>query len=178
MLKLKNIKWQNHIACLSLIFISQLLLSCGYQLQKPLQIDAAAQPIYIDGDLVLVLQLKRALSANGIKTSKTLSGAGSMATVYLTEDDVRSYSISGDGRNAETLRKISASIEWLAINNGNGDSAANEERTLLANSIVSTEMVQIQNPDNVAAQASESELQLEKMRAILAEKIINLMRYR
>lgn len=149
---------------------------CGYQLQKPLSINNAEQPVYVDGDLLLALALKRQLALNNISTSKRLSDAGSVVSVGLIDDDSRSYSISLDGRNAEVLRTMKASIEWRSVNSKKTNTSDNRE--LLARSIVSAEQVQIQNPDNVTAQTRETESISKEMRETLAAKMLNLMRYR
>lgn len=182
MLKTKNQKTKIanslmiKLAAIKLILILAITIlpsGCGYQLQKPLSINTAEQPVYVDGDLLLALALKRQLALNNISTSKKLSNAGSVVSVAIVDDDSRSYSISLDGRNAEVLRTMKASIEWRSV-----DSKKTNSRELLPRSVVSTEQVQIQNPDNVTAQTREAESIGKEMRETLVQKMLNLMRYR
>lgn len=149
---------------------------CGYQLQKPVSINNAEQPVYVDGDLLLALALKRQLTLNNIGTSKRLSSAGSVVSVALIDDDSRSYSISLDGRNAEVLRTMKASIEWRSVDSKKTN--ISDSRELLPRSVVSAEQVQIQNPDSVTAQTREAESISKEMREALVAKMLNLMRYR
>lgn len=158
---------------LCLVVVTAIISGCGYQLQKPLQVSAQAQPIFIEGELLLGIALKRQLAANGISTTKLLRNAGSQVKIKLIEDDIRSYSVSLDGRNAEVQRSMSASIEWKLVNKD-----SDTEKQLLSQTTVSAEQVQIQNPDNVSAQASEAELIAQELREQLAEKMLNVMRYR
>jgi outer membrane lipopolysaccharide assembly protein LptE/RlpB len=180
MLKTKNRKAniaKSTIMNLAIVLAIAVLPSgCGYQLQKPLSIENAEQPVYVDGDLLLALALKRQLALNNISTSKNPSNAGSVVSVALIDDDSRSYSISLDGRNAEVLRTMKASIEWRSVDSKKTNSS--DSRELLPRSVVSTEQVQIQNPDNVTAQTREAESIGKEMRETLVEKMLNLMRYR
>lgn len=185
MLKTKNQKTKIanslmiKLAAIKLILILAITIlpsGCGYQLQKPLSINTAEQPVYVDGDLLLALALKRQLALNNISTSKKLSNAGSVVSVAIVDDDSRSYSISLDGRNAEVLRTMKASIEWQSVDSKKTNSS--DSRELLPRSVVSTEQVQIQNPDNVTAQTREAESIGKEMRETLVEKMLNLMRYR
>ena len=167
---------------LALIALFGLLSACGYQLQKPLMLDPGSQPVYVNGNLMLAIALKRELIANDVPLSKRLADAGSIVTVDLIDDDTRSYSISLDGRNAETLRTMTASIAWgMRAANNNSEAVGKTEndanRLLLATRTLSVEQVQIQNSDNVAAQASEAEQITGELRDALAKKMVNLMRY-
>lgn len=155
------------------VCIAILLSACGYQLQKPLSLAASTQPIYIEGDRRISLALKQQLRSNGIEIAEKSSAASSVITVSLIDNDRRSYSISVDARDAETLRSMTAAIEWRYRANKN-----NSSRQLLKKSLVSAEVVQVKNPDNVAAQSSESEILMRELRERLVEKMISLIRYR
>jgi len=157
-----------------IVFIALLLSACGYQLQKPLVVEANIQPVYIEGDRLISLALKQKLRSHDIQIAKNLSAANSVISVAVIDIDSRSYSISVDARDAEVLRSMTASIAWrhrVAKNNSN-------EQRLLEKSLVSAEVVQVKNPDNVAAQSSEQEMLLRELRERLAEQMISLIRYR
>ena len=165
--------WLN-IKATTIVVIALLLSACGYQLQKPLVVEANTQPVYVEGDRLISLALKQQLRSNGIQIAKTTSAANSVITVAVINTDNRSYSVSADARDAEILRSMTASIEWhhrAAKKNSNA-------QRLLEKTFISTEVVQVKNPDNVAAQNSESETLLRELRERLAEKMINLIRYR
>ncbi|MDB2410779.1 hypothetical protein N9W57_09200 [Pseudomonadales bacterium] len=149
-----------------------LLSACGYQLQKPLSIEADTQPIYVEGDRLIGLALKQQLRANGITLSKTASSASSIIHVSLIDSDSRSYSLSVDARDAEVLRSMTASLEWHRT------TSSSSERQILEKTTVSAEVVQVKKPDNVAAQDSESEILVNELRDRLTEKMISLIRYR
>ncbi len=51
------------------------------------------------------------------------------------------------------------------------------DRTLIQKTIVDAEVVQIQKPENVAAQNSEGELLIRELRGRLVEKMMSLIRY-
>ena len=157
-----------------IVFIALLLSACGYQLQKPLVVEANTQPVYVEGDRLISLALKQQLRSNDIQIAKNLSAANSVISVAVIDTDSRSYSISVDARDAEVLRSMTASIEWrhrVAKNNSN-------DQRLLEKSLVSAEVVQVKNPDNVTAQNSESEILLRELRERLVEQMISLIRYR
>ena len=156
-----------------IVVIALLLTACGYQLQKPIAMDDNTQPVYVDGDRLLSLALKQQLRSNGIALVSNASSANSIITVALVDNDSRSYSVSVDARDAEALRSMAASIEWhrIAI-------SENSDRTLIQKTIVDAEVVQIQKPENVAAQNSEGELLIRELRGRLVEKMISLIRYR
>ena len=149
-----------------------LLSACGYQLQKPLSIEADIQPVYVEGDRLISLALKQQLRANGITLSKTASSANSIMNVSLINSDSRSYSLSIDARDAEVLRSMTASLEWHRTTSNSS------ERQILEKATVSAEVVQVNNPDNFAAQDSESEILVNELRDRLTEKMISLIRYR
>jgi len=150
-----------------------LLTACGYQLQKPIAVDDNTQPVYVEGDRLLSLALKQQLRSNGIALVSNASSASSIITVALIDNDSRSYSVSVDARDAEALRSMAASIEWHRI-----ATSESSDRTLIQKTIVDAEVVQIQNPDNVAAQNSEGEILVRELRERLVEKMISLIRYR
>ena len=153
--------------------ITLLLTACGYQLQKPISVDDTTQPVYVGGDRLLSITLKQQLRSNGVALVSNASSANSIITVGLINNDSRSYSVSIDAREAEVLRSMAASIGWHRIaTSGNGD------RTLIPETVVDAEVVQIKNPDNVAAQNSESEMLVRELRERLVEKMISLIRYR
>lgn len=149
-----------------------LLSACGYQLQKPLSIEADTQPIYVEGDRLIGLALKQQLRTNGITLSKTASSANSIIHVSLIDSDSRSYSLSVDARDAEVLRSMTASLEWHRT------TSSSSERQILEKTTISAEVVQVKKPDNVAAQDSESEMLVNELRDRLTEKMISLIRYR
>ena len=60
-----------------LIILFFYLVGCGYQLQKPLVISDHRQAIFIDGDRLLALKLKKQLRRQGIIISDTLGNANS-----------------------------------------------------------------------------------------------------
>ena len=153
--------------------ITLLLTACGYQLQKPIAMDDNTQPVYVEGDRLLSLTLKQQLRSNGIELVSNSSSASSIITVALVDNESRSYSLSVDARDAEVLRSMAASIEWHRI-----ATSGNSDRTLIQKIVVDAEVVQIKNPDNVAAQNSESEILVRELRERLVEKMINLIRYR
>ena len=136
-----------------IVVIALLLTACGYQLQKPIAMDDNTQPVYVDGDRLLSLALKQQLRSNGIALVSNASSANSIITVALVDNDSRSYSVSVDARDAEALRSMAASIEWHRI-----ATSESSDRTLIQKTIVDAEVVQIQKPENVAAQNSEGEL--------------------
>ena len=150
-----------------------LLTACGYQLQKPIAVDDNTQPVYVDGDRLLSLALKQQLRSNGIALASNSSNANSIITVVVVDNENRSYSVSADARDAEALRSMTASIEWHRIIGGK-----NSNRTLIQKTIVDAEVVQIKNPDNVAAQNSEGEILVRELRERLVEKMVSLIRYR
>ena len=152
--------------------ITLLLTACGYQLQKPIVLDDNTQPVYVDGDRLISIALQQQLRSNSIALANNASSAKSIITVALINNKSRSYSVSADARDAESLRSMAASIEWHRI-------AATEksERTLIQKTVVNAEVVQIQNPDNVAAQNSEGEILVRELRERLVEKMISLIRY-
>ena len=156
-----------------IVVIALLLTACGYQLQKPIATDDNTQPVYVDGDRLLSLALKQQLRSNGIALVSNASSANSIITVALVDNDSRSYSVSVDARDAEALRSMAASIEWHRI-----ATSESSDRTLIQKTIVDAEVVQIQNPDNVAAQNSEGEILVRELRERLVEKMISLIRYR
>lgn len=156
-----------------IVVIALLLTACGYQLQKPIAMDDNTQPVYVDGDRLLSLALKQQLRSNGIALVSNASSANSIITVALVDNDSRSYSVSVDARDAEALRSMAASIEWHRI-----ATSESSDRTLIQKTIVDAEVVQIQNPDNVAAQNSEGEILVRELRERLIEKMISLIRYR
>jgi len=135
--------------------------------------DDNTQPVYVDGDRLLSLALKQQLRSNGIALVSNASSANSIITVALVDNDSRSYSVSVDARDAEALRSMAASIEWHRI-----ATSESSDRTLIQKTIVDAEVVQIQNPDNVAAQNSEGEILVRELRERLVEKMISLIRYR
>ena len=153
--------------------IMLLLTACGYQLQKPIAVDDNTQPVYVEGDRLLSIALKQQLRSNGITLASNASSANSIITVALIDNDSRSYSVSIDARDAEALRSMVASIEWHRI-----ATSENDDRTLIPKTAVDAEVVQIQNPDNVAAQNSEGEILVRELRERLVEKMISLIRYR
>jgi len=153
-------------------FITLLLSACGYQLQRPIALDDNTQPVYVDGDRLISIALKQQLRSNSIAIVSTASSAKSIITVALIDNDSRSYSVSADARDAESLRSMAASIEWHRI-----AASENIERTLIEKTVVNAEVVQTQNPDNVAAQDSEGEILMRELRARLVEKMISLIRY-
>ena len=153
--------------------ITLLLTACGYQLQKPITIDDSIQPVYIDGDRLMSLALKQQLRSNGIALATNSSTANSIITIVVVDDENRSYSVSADARDAEVLRSMAASIEWHRI-----IGSKNSNRTLIQKTIVDAEVVQIKNPDNVAAQNSEGEILVRELRERLVEKMVSLIRYR
>ena len=152
--------------------ITFLLTACGYQLQKPIILDDNTQPVYVDGDRLISIVLKQQLRSNSIATVSNASSAKSIIKVALIDNDSRSYSVSANARDAESLRSMAASIEWHRI-----AASENIERTLIQKTIVNAEVVQTQNPDNVAAQNSEGEILIRELRERLVEKMINLIRY-
>ena len=156
-----------------IVVIALLLTACGYQLQKPIAMDDNTQPVYVDGDRLLSLALKQQLRSNGIALVSNASSANSIITVALVDNDSRSYSVSVDARDAEAVRSMAASIEWHRI-----ATSESSDRTLIQKTIVDAEVVQIQNPDNVAAQNSEGEILVRELRERLVEKMISLIRYR
>ena len=156
-----------------IVVIALLLTACGYQLQKPIAMDDNTQPVYVDGDRLLSLALKQQLRSNGIALVSNASSANSIITVALVDNDSRSYSVSVDARDAEALRSMAASIEWHRI-----ATSESSDRTLIQKTIIDAEVVQIQNPDNVAAQNSEGEILVRELRERLVEKMISLIRYR
>ena len=153
--------------------IMLLLTACGYQLQKPIAVDDNTQPVYVEGDRLLSIALKQQLRSNGITLANNASSANSIITVALIDNDSRSYSVSIDARDAEALRSMVASIEWHRI-----ATSENDDRILIPKTAVDAEVVQIQNPDNVAAQNSEGEILVRELRERLVEKMISLIRYR
>ena len=160
------------IKAIIIAVITLLLTACGYQLQKPIILDDNTQPVYVDGDRLISIALKQQLRSNSIATVSNASSAKSIITVALIDNDSRSYSVSADARDAESLRSMAASIEWHRI-----AASENIERTLIQKTVVNAEVVQTQNPDNVAAQNSEGEILIRELRERLVEKMISLIRY-
>lgn len=170
-----------------MLLTATLLSSCGYQLQKPLSIEAQAQPVYVEGSLLLSIQLKRELIANNIHVSNDRHSAKSIISIHSINYDNRSFSVSKDGHDAEIQRNLSAEVKWVYKNNPAGasaltavhasDESSDERRTILPYTVVSAEIVQVQNPDNKAAQQQESELLLRELHAEIITKTISLIRY-
>ncbi len=170
-----SLAFSNRVLVSLMLFITILLTGCGYQLQKPLSVEINAQPIYIEGDLLLSIALKRQLVAEGLLISNKRSSANSTITLNNVDFESRNFSVSDEGKNAETQRNMSAGIKWKY----NSENTENDtgSRTLLPYSTVTTEIVQVKNLDNVAAQQSESDLLLREARDEIAEKMVQLIRY-
>ena len=64
-----------------LIILLFCLVGCGYHLQKPLVISDHRQAIFIDGDGLLALKLKKQLRSQGTIVSDALSDANSRITL-------------------------------------------------------------------------------------------------
>lgn len=150
------------------------LVGCGYQLQKPLVISDHRQAIFIDGDRSLALKLKKQLRSQGINVSDSLSNASSRITLAVIERDSRNLTLSADSRDAQTAHRLSVSIEWLSLRKH--DISSQTTLVILPSTSVHAELVQLQNPDNVAAQQSTKERLQQQLGDRITAKILHIIR--
>ncbi|MDG2473620.1 MAG: hypothetical protein P8M71_10985 [Pseudomonadales bacterium] len=150
------------------------LVGCGYQLQKPLVISDHRQAIFIEGDRLLTVKLKKQLRSQGIIVSDTLSTANSRITLAVIERDSRNLTLSADSRDAHTAHRLSVSIEWLSLRKH--DISSQTALVILPSTTVHAELVQLQNPDNVAAQQSTKERLQQQLGDRITAKILHIIR--
>lgn len=185
---------QQQLGNLPLAILALLLFvlgGCGYQLQKPLTIANHLQPVYVEGELQLRTDLRRALKRHAIAVTNQANTAKSRILLSDVETQTRDYSLSRDGRNAELLYISTVTVEWQrsrlpgnhqpTTNNDAKTTSYNantQSRTeLLPATPLIAESIQIQNPDQLNAQQQE-QLQVSKeLRSQLIEKILRLLRY-
>ena len=150
------------------------LAGCGYQLQKPLAISEHKQAIFIDGDRLLTLELKKYLRSQGVIVSDALSNASSHISLRVINHDSRNITLSAEGRDAQSAHRLSVSIEWLSLQKNSTSQPS--KSVILAPTPLHAELIQMQNPDNIAAQQSTKERTLEQLRARIIAKILNIIR--
>ena len=161
---------------LLLIIIFFCLVGCGYQLQKPLEISDHRQAIFIEGDRLLALKLKKQLRSRGIIVSDALSNANSRITITIIERDSRNLTLSADSRDGQTAHRLSVTIEWLSLEKSDISSQPMTTSVILPPTNVYAELVQLQNPDNVAAQQSTKERLLLQLGDRIIAKILHIIR--
>jgi outer membrane lipopolysaccharide assembly protein LptE/RlpB len=152
------------------------LVGCGYQLQKPLVISDHRQAIFIDGDRSLALKLKKQLRSQGINVSDSLSNASSRITLAVIERNSRNLTLSADSRDAQTAHRLSVSIEWLSLRKHDISLQPISTSVILSTTSVHAELVQLQNPDNVAAQQSTKERIQQQLGDRIIAKILHIIR--
>ena len=154
------------LAALALVWLA----GCGYQLQRPLlastSVQANYQPVFVDAQAAWAVALQRELMANDVRVTTQRNAAASVIRLVATPQPSRSLSVSADGRDAEILRSVTASLNWHS-----------GSRTLLPDTDLRAEHTQVANPARRAAQQRESELiDSELMRALMA-KVLQQLRY-
>ncbi len=147
-----------------------LLAGCGYQLQKPLAIAAEYQPVLVSGSPALATGLRRALRSEGIALTRNASDAASKMLVEDLDYDTHNLSVGSDGRNAERLQRISAQYSWTITR------ADAKTETLAGPIALQREVIQLLQPGNPAAQAQETELLREELRAALVQDMLMIVR--
>lgn len=158
-----------------LILILLCLASCGYQLQKPLTISDHRQAIFIDGDRLLVLNLKKQLRNQGIVISNDISNANSRIKLSIVERESRNIALSAEGRDAQSLHRLTVSIEWLSLQKINA-AALPLTPIILASTNIYAESIQLKNPDNITAQQSTHDRIQEQLSERIINKILNIIR--
>ena len=159
-----------------LIILLFCLVGCGYQLQKPLVISDHRQAIFIDGDRLLALKLKKQLRSQGIIVSDTLSNANSRITIAVIERDSRNLTLSDDSREGQTAHNLSVTIEWLSLQKSDISLQPISTSVILPPTSVHAELVQLQNPDNVAAQQSTKERLQQQLGDRIIAKMLHIIR--
>ncbi|MEE3240444.1 MAG: hypothetical protein VX231_05695 [Pseudomonadota bacterium] len=159
-----------------LIIILFSLVGCGYQLQKPLVISDHRQAIFIDGDRLLALKLKKHLRSQGVIVSDTLSNANSRITIAVIERDSRNLTLSDDSRVGQTAHSLSVTVEWLSLQKSDISLQPISTSVILAPTSVHAELVQLQNPDNVAAQQSTKERLQQQLGDRIIAKMLHIIR--
>ena len=149
--------------------IATQLAGCGFQLRQPVSIDNALQPIWVTGDLQLARELRRALVSANIGITDSRRAAGSVIELHNVIYDAREHAIAFDGRTAELRRLLSVDVIWRSSSR----SAADGEKTQLMALPLTTETLQINNPDNSAAAQREAELLSAELRSALARQIVD-----
>lgn len=154
------------------------LAGCGYQLQKPLSVDKSMQPVYIDGDLNLRLLLERELRALNIRSTEKISAARSIMSITIVENDTRNLTVSDDGRNAESMRRLVSQFSWR-YNTGVSDTIDNvpNDRNIVESTLLETDATQINNPENYHAERAEAELVDQELRTEIINQILTRIRY-
>ena len=148
------------------------LLSCSYQLQPPLKINGAAQPIYIEGDRAFAISLKRKLEQHGIALSHSRENAGSVIRINNIHHDTRDYALSADSRLAEQRHHLQAHLSWHYRNSKNesGDS-------ILLDRNFSSERIQLLQPEHLSAQQRETTQLIEILRDQISNRMLDAMRH-
>ena len=157
-----------------LIILMFCLVGCGYQLQKTLVISDHRQAIFIDGDRLLALKLTKQLRSQGIIVSDSLSNANSRITLAIIERDSRNLTLSADNRDAQAVHRLSVSIEWLSLQKS--DTSLQSTSVIVPPISVHAELVQLQNPDNIAAQQSTKERLQQQLADRIIAKILHIIR--
>ena len=158
-----------------LIILFFCLVGCGYQLQKPLVISDHRQAIFIDGDRLLALKLKKQLRSQGIIVSDTLGNANNIILAVI-ERGSRNLTLSADSRDGQTAHRLSVTIEWLSLQKSDISSQPITTSVILPPTSVHAELVQLQNPDNVAAQQSTKERLQQQLSDRIIVKILHIIR--
>ena len=159
-----------------LIILLFCLVGCGYHLQKPLVISDHRQAIFIDGDGLLALKLKKQLRSQGTIVSDALSDANSRITLDVIERGSRNLTLSADSRDGQKVHRLSVTIEWLSLQKSDISSQIITTSVILPPTSVHAELVQLQNPDNVAAQQSTKERLLLQLGDRIIAKILHIIR--
>ena len=159
-----------------LIILLFCLVGCGYQLQKPLVINDHRQAIFIDGDRLLALKLKKQLRSQGIIVCDTLGNAKSRITLAVIERDSRNLTLRDDSRDGQKAHRLSVTIEWLSLQKSEISSQPISTSVILPPTSVRAELVQLQNPDNVAAQQSTKERIEQQLGDRIIAKILHIIR--
>ena len=160
-----------------LVILLFFLVGCGYQLQKPLEISDDRQAIFIDGNRLLALKLKKQLRSRGIIVSDALSNSNSRITLTVIERDSRNLTLSADGRDGQTAHRLSVSIEWLFLQKSDIPSQPITTSVILPPTNVHAELIQLQNPDNVAAQQSTKERLQQQLGDRIITEILHIIRF-
>lgn len=149
------------------IFFTLLLQTgCGYQLQKPLVLDATLQPVYIEGDSSFKILLVRRLQAQDLALTNSPTSANSRIKITAANQEQRSASVSSDGRDAEHLSLNSVYLSWLKGN-----------EIIIPPTLITAEAIQIGNPEQLTAQQAESDLINTEIRNEIIDKALRLIRY-
>ena len=149
---------------LFLCITTGLIFGCGYQLRKPLNIDPRLQPVYVQGNSALALELKHRLLQSGVALTKSIAESNSSMMFTDSQSERRSLSLNRDGRDAEFMLRRSARFSWQQ-----------KRGVIVDNVLLRVETSQIANPDQPAAQRSNSQLVSAEFNQVLADQAMELI---